>query len=180
MHEPARKILDAATTAIATTLSSEAAQVKSLREYNETARDRDPSKIAWSTTLPIELALKTATPQELRIHYGYNEEEWDALKENPVFMAELTAACELVKQEGMSFKLKARLQGEALLDTNWRLIHAPSSEVPAAVKAKLMEATWRMAGFDNKEGMQGPAVGFAIQINFTGGKNNGQASIEAG
>jgi hypothetical protein len=43
-----------------------------------------------------------------------------------------------------------------------------------------MEATWRMAGFDNKEGMQGPAVGFAIQINFTGGKNNGEASIQAG
>jgi hypothetical protein len=62
-----------------------------------------------------------------------------------------------VKKEGMSFKLKARLQSEALLETSWRLIHAPSSEVPPAVKAKLMEATWRMAGFDNKEGTSGPA-----------------------
>jgi hypothetical protein len=72
--------------------------------------DHDPSKIAWSATLPIELALKTATPQELRIHYGYSEEEWDALRENPVFMAELTAACELVRQDGMPFKLKCKLQ----------------------------------------------------------------------
>jgi hypothetical protein len=91
MYEPAKKILDAASSAIASTLSQEASQVRSLREYNETARDSDPSKIAWSTTLPIELALKTATPQELRVHYGYTEEEWDALRENPVFMSELIA-----------------------------------------------------------------------------------------
>jgi hypothetical protein len=180
VHEPARKILDAATTAIATTLGQEAEQVRSLRAYNDTARSHDPSKIAWSATLPIELALKTATPQELRVHYGYTEEEWDALRENPVFMAELTSSCELVKQEGMSFKLKCKLQSEALLETSWRLIHAPASEVPAATKAKLMEATWRMAGFDSKDGTQGPATGFAIQINFTGGKSHGEASIQAG
>jgi hypothetical protein len=180
MYEPAKKILDAASSAIASTLSQEASQVRSLREYNETARDSDPSKIAWSTTLPIELALKTATPQELRVHYGYTEEEWDALRENPVFMSELIAACDLVKKEGMSFKLKARLQSEALLETSWRLIHAPSSEVPPAVKAKLMEATWRMAGFDNKEGTSGPATGFAIQINFSGGGSRGETVIEAG
>jgi hypothetical protein len=178
--EPARKILDAATTAIATTLGQEADAVRSIRAYNAEARDKDPSKIAWSTTLPIELALKTATPQELRVHYGYTDEEWDALRENPVFLAELVSACELVKQEGMSFKLKARLQSEALLETSWRLMHAPHSEVPAAVKAKLMEATWRMAGFDVKDGNQGAPTGFAIQINFTGGKNNGEAVIEAG
>jgi hypothetical protein len=180
VHEPARKILDAATTAIATTLSREAAQLRSLREYNEEARDHDPSKIAWSTTLPIELALKTATPQELRVHYGYSEEEWDALRENPVFMSELVSACELVKVEGMSFKLKARLQSEALLETSWRLIHAPSSEVNPAVKAKLMEATWRMAGFDTKDGTNTPANSLAIQINFTGGKSHGEAVIQAG
>jgi hypothetical protein len=180
MNEPASKILAAATTAIATTLGQEAEQVRSLRAYNDEARSHDPSKIAWSTTLPIELALKTASPQELREHYGYTREEWDALRGNPVFMTELAAACELVRQEGMSFKLKCKLQSEQLLETSWRLIHAPSSEVPAATKAKLMEATWRMAGFDNKDGTQGPANSLAIQINFTGGRNNGEAIIQAG
>jgi hypothetical protein len=164
--------------AVATTIGQEATQVAAIRKYNADARVRDPSKIAWPSTLPIELALKTATPQELREHYGYTDEEWDALRENPVFMAELVQSCELVKQEGMSFRLKAKLQSEALLETSWCLIHAPSSEVPAAVKAKLMEATWRMAGFDVKEGNQGPANGLAIQINFTGGKSHGEAVIE--
>lgn len=163
------KALEQHATTIATALSTEGAQVASLREYNQRARDFDPSKLAWPTTLPVELALKTATPQQLRVHYGYTEEEWDALRENSVFMAELVTACDLVKQEGMSFRMKAKMQSEALLETSWRLIHAPHSEVAAASKVKLMEATWRMAGFDTKD-IAGAAGGsmLNIQINFSG------------
>jgi hypothetical protein len=161
---------------IAKSIGREAASVNALRAYNEDARRNDPSKIAWSATLPIELALKTATPQELREHYGYTQEEWQALRENPVFIAELASACEQMKQDGMSFKAKVRLQSEALLETSWCLIHAPASEVPAASKVKLMEATWRMAGYDNKD-QAGGMPGLAIQINFTGGQSNGAAII---
>lgn len=169
MHQQLGKAIEKASAVIATTLSQEASQVHSLREYNERARDHDPSMIAWPATLPIELALKTATPQELRAHYGFTDEEWDALRENPVFLTELIAACDLVKQEGMSFRLKAKLQAEELLTTSWRLIHAPNSEVPPAVKTRLMEATWRMAGFDAKDGSQGGAGNMLnIQINLGG------------
>lgn len=166
MQDPARKIFEAASTAIATTLSQEASQVTSLRQYNDAQRQRDPSKIAWATTLPIELALKTATPQELKEHYGYTDDEWASLRDNPVFITELTAACDLVKQEGMTFRLKARLQAEALLETNWRLIHAPGSEVPANVKADLIKTTFRVAGFDNREGVAGVGNMLNIQINL--------------
>ena len=169
------KQIEKAAKSVATSLGQEATQVAALREFNARARDHDPSKLAWPTTLPIELALKTASPQELRAHYGYTDEEWEALRDHPVFIAELAAAVELVKQEGMSFKLKARLQSEALLETSWRLIHAPHSEVPAAVKSRLMEATWRMAGFDSKDiNAAGGSAGLAIQINF----NGAQPSVE--
>jgi hypothetical protein len=165
------KQVEAASKAIVRTINQETEQVKDLREYNARARDMNPAALAWPTTLPIELALKTATPAELRDHYGFSSDEWDTLRENPVFMTELAAACELVKQEGMSFKLKARLQSEALLETSWRLIHAPHSEVPAMVKSRLMEATWRMAGFDSKDvNTPGGSAGLAIQINFNGGQ----------
>lgn len=166
MNEPAKKILEAASTAIVTTLGQEAAQVRSLREYNDTQRQRDPSQIAWASTLPIELALKTATPQELKAHYGYDDDEWAALRDNPVFITELTAACDLVKQEGMTFRLKARLQAEALLETSWRLIHAPGSEVPANVKSDLIKTTFRVAGFDSREGVAGVGNMLNIQINL--------------
>lgn len=154
--------------AIAATIGHESAQVQNLRAYNEAARDLDPSKLAWPATLPIELALRQFTPGELRVAYGYSEEEWDALRLNPVFLKELAGACELMSQEGMSFKAKVRFQAEAMLETNWRLVHAPTSEVPAASKVKLMEATWRMAGFDNKDGGGGSGNHLNIQINLGG------------
>jgi hypothetical protein len=165
------KHVEAASRAIVRTIGQETEQVRNLRDYNAKARDMNPAALAWPTTLPIELALKTSTPAELRDHYGFTEDEWETLRHNPVFMTELAAACELVKQDGMSFRLKARLQSEALLETSWRLIHAPHSEVPAMVKSRLMEATWRMAGFDNKDvNAPGGSAGLAIQINFNGGQ----------
>lgn len=156
--------------ALKRSIQAESEQVRNLRAYNEKARDTNPAALAWPTTLPIELALKTASPAELRDHYGYTSDEWDSLRANPTFVSELAAACELVKQEGMSFKLKARLQAEALLETGWRLIHAPHSEVPAAVKERLMSGVYRMAGFDHKGDINAPggSAGLAIQINFNG------------
>lgn len=157
--------------AIVRTIGQETAQVHDLRAYNAKARDHDPAKLAWPTSLPIELALKTASPSELRDHYGYTPEEWDALRDNPVFLKELADACDLVKLEGMTFRLKARLQAEAMLETSWRLVHAPGSEVPANVKADLIKTTFRVAGFDSKDNVAaGPGSGLAIQINFNGGQ----------
>lgn len=129
---------------------------------------RDPASIGWPPTLPVEIALKTAPLDEIRQAYGYTTEEWMRLKDDPQFLSDLTAAVHMVKKEGMSFKLKARLQAEELLKTSWRLIHAPSDEVPSSVKADLLKATMRWAGYDAKEQAvsAGGGVGFNIQINL--------------
>jgi hypothetical protein len=128
---------------------------------------RDPASIGWPPTLPVEIALKTAPLDEIRQAYGYSMAEWMALKDDPTFLADLAAAVQMVKKEGMSFKLKARLQAEELLKTSWRLIHAPSAEVPSSVKADLLKATMRWAGYDAKEQVAGSgAPTFAIQINL--------------
>lgn len=132
---------------------------------------KDPTGIVWPPTLPIELALKTASPEELRVEYGYGRAEWDALPHNPAFMKDLAAACELVRQEGMSFKLKAKLIAEENLKTTWKLIHSSVDEVPASVKKDLIIACARWAGFDNKN-VEGAAAGpvnantLNIQINL--------------
>lgn len=138
---------------------------------------KDPTSIAWSPTLPIELALKTASPEELKHEYGYTDEEWAALPKNPVFMRELAGACELVRQEGMSFKLKAKLIAEENLKQVWKMVHASHADVPAAVKGKLIELTARWAGYDPKTNGEGAVAGggplqantLNIQINLPGG-----------
>lgn len=134
---------------------------------------KDPTSLVWPPTLPIELALKTASPSELKVEYGYSDAEWEALPRNPVFMKDLAGACELVRQEGMSFKLKAKLIAEENLKAVWKMIHSDSASVPAAVKGKLIELTARWAGFDPRtNGEEGGAGGpvnantLNIQINL--------------
>lgn len=135
---------------------------------------KDPTTLSWPPTLPVELALKTATPPEIQIEYGYSDEEWEALRHNPVFLTELAGACELVRQEGMSFKLKAKIIAEENLKQVWKMVHAGHDAVPPAVKAKLIELTSRWAGFDprtNGEDNAGPvnANTLNIQINLGDG-----------
>lgn len=127
---------------------------------------RDPAEIGWPPTLPIEIALKTASMNDIRDAYGYSHEQWMALRDNPDFLADLAAAVEMVAQEGMSFKIKARLQAEELLKTSWRLIHAPIDEVPSSVKADLIKATARWAGYDTKENVAASGNNLNIQINL--------------
>jgi hypothetical protein len=134
---------------------------------------KDPTSLVWPPTLPIELALKTASPSELQVEYGYSDEDWDALPRNPFFMKDLMGACELVRQEGMSFKLKAKLIAEENLKTTWKMIHATHTEVTPSVKKDLILAVARWAGYDIKPGGEGgPGSGpvnpntLNIQINL--------------
>lgn len=131
---------------------------------------KDPTSIAWPPTLPIELALKTASPPELQLEYGYSDDEWAALRHNPAFLKDLGQACELVRQEGMSFKLKAKLIAEENLKQVWKMIHDSSGVVPPVVKGRLIELTARWAGFDPKGLGEGPGGGAlvsnALQINI--------------
>lgn len=141
-----------------------------LATFMEVRKSRNPVHVAWPRALLIELALKTATPPELQKEYGYSDAEWLALRDNPVFLSDLADMCTVVKQEGMSFKLKASLQAEELLTTTWKMIHAPQDDVPPNVKADLIKSTVRWAGLDNKPGENANGGGgmqaLAIQINL--------------
>jgi len=107
----------------------------------------NPAEIGnYPPTLPVEIALRTAPLQQICKEYNISHDEWLVLKEDPVFRADLAAAVELVKKDGMSFKLKAKLQSEELLKTSWRMIHSNNEDVPASVRADLLKFTVRAAG----------------------------------
>src|ERR1700675_1077851 len=86
-------------------------------------RHIDPARIGYPPTLPIEVVLRTASFKEIREAYGFTLEEWAALREDPVFLADLARVQADVQKEGVSFKLKARLQSDQLLQTAWNIIH---------------------------------------------------------
>jgi len=131
----------------------------------------DPACIGYPPTFPIEIALRSAPLQSICEAYGIDREEWDHIRTDVLFLRDLKAAMDMVAKEGMSFKLKAKLQAEELLKTSWRLIHA--DDAPPAIRAQLIQATMRWAGYDQpKEVGVVAGAGFAININFGGQQQN--------
>lgn len=127
----------------------------------------DPAIGAYPPTLPVELVLKTASIQEICESYGITEDEWNELRARPDLRADVARYKEMMKVEGMSFKLKAQLQSEELLKTSWQMIHAKDFNVPASVRADLIKATWRVAGLEpDKNAGGGNQTALQININM--------------
>jgi len=130
----------------------------------------DPAELGWPPTFPLELAMREHSVQEVCEAYGIDKQEWHRIRQDPGFIVELSAAVDTLKKEGMSFRLKARIQATSLLQTSWNLIHAPLEDVPANVKADLIKFTVRAAGLDasveQKGNAQAKAIGNALQINI--------------
>jgi len=122
----------------------------------------DPSLLGWPPALPIELAMGESSPREICESYNISKERFVEFTKNSVFQKAFADAREMLQKDGMAFKAKARMQAEALLPESWRLIH--SLHTPANVKAKLIEATWRVAGFEPKETDR--VMGSNLQINI--------------
>ena len=59
-------------------------------QFSQHPGQKDPSTLVWPPTLPIELALRTATPPVIQVEYGYTDEEWAALLHNATFMRPIT------------------------------------------------------------------------------------------
>lgn len=151
------------------TIGEDDLELEDLRDLqDEPARaPRDPAALGYPPMLPVELALREKPVQAIVTAYGIDLPRWRELCADEVFKADLEARVIELKQDGMSFKLKARLQAEELLKTSWNLIHEIST--PAAVKADLIKHTVRVAGLDasRDQGLgSSTAVGTALQINI--------------
>lgn len=108
----------------------------------------DPALLGFPPAMPLEIALRTAPIESICEAYDIDEPTWEALRQNPAFREQVKLAREMLKAEGMSFKMKARLQAEELLKTSWALIHGDAAIVPAHVKANLIIFTVKAAGLD--------------------------------
>lgn len=124
----------------------------------------DPAELGFPATLPFELAMRIAPKEEILAAYNIGPQAWDQLRADPVFRQAVKRAAEEVQKDGVSFRMKAKLQSEALLETSWKLIH--HTDTPSAVKADLIKFTARVAGYDAKDAAVGPNNAFQININL--------------
>lgn len=122
----------------------------------------DPAIFGFPPTLPIELALGDMPRNEILKAYEITPAYWDVLRNNVTFRKALSDAVEKLQREGMSFRVKAQMQSEALLETSFKMIH--DKNVPHNVRADLIKTTYKVAGLEPKESASA-AVG-ALQINI--------------
>lgn len=125
---------------------------------------RNPADLGFPPMLPVELAMKIDTPQRIFEAHGISKEQAAALVNHPVFIKSYQEAVEALKVEGMSFKLKARMQAEAFLTTSFAMVTNPATS--DAVRADLIKNTVRWAGYDAKAVDAGSGNSFNIQINL--------------
>lgn len=125
----------------------------------------DAARLGYPPTLPVELALKEKTPRELCAIYGISHDEWNRLRQDPVFVADVKARSIELETDGLSFKMKAQLQAVELLKKSWDMIHGPKT--PPAVAADLIKFTVRAAGLDgSKDQALAATQQNALQINI--------------
>jgi hypothetical protein len=129
-------------------------------------RPVDPARIGYAPTLPIEVVLKTAPIKDICTAYGLDEDEWELLRTDPVFIADVQRVHAEVQKDGVSFKMKARLQSELLLQTAWNIIHDITGATPPSVKADMIKAMWRVAGLEPTKSEGASANTNAFQINI--------------
>lgn len=132
-------------------------------EYTPTVVPRNPAELGFPPMLPIELAMHIDTPQKVCAAYGIDRNEFEALCSHPVFQKAFADAQSELQRDGMSFRLKARMQAEKLLEKSWTIIHDERTAPPVA--ADLIKSTVKWAGYEPK-GTDGAAPGSAFQINI--------------
>jgi len=125
---------------------------------------RNPAELGFPPLLPIELAMKIDTPANVFKAHGIDRAQAAAIVAHPVFIKSYQEAVEMLKVEGMSFKLKARMQAEAFLTTSFAMVTNPATS--DAVRADLIKNTVRWAGYDAKAVDAGSGNSFNIQINL--------------
>lgn len=125
---------------------------------------KDPSKFAFPPLMPMELAMRIDTPANICEAYGYSREDFAAMIQHPVFIKAYQEASEALKVEGASFRVKARLQAEAYLETSFAMVQNPATA--DSVRADLIKNTVRWAGYDAKAQESGQNNAFNIQINL--------------
>jgi len=126
---------------------------------------RDPSEMAFPALLPMELAMKVDTPEAICQANGITRGQFMQLIKHPVFIRAYQEAVELLKVDGMSFKVKAGMQAEEYLKIAFEMVHNPVTS--DSVRADIIKNTVRWAGYDHKAADAGnTGSNFNIQINL--------------
>ena len=134
--------------------------------------DRDPATLGYPELLPVELALRAHKPEAICRAFNISEERWEHIRNDPIFQKDLQARMIELENDGLSFKMKARLQCDNYLQKLWLItenknLDGTPADFPVAVRADIMKSVIRYAGLDSsKDQAAASIVGNALSINL--------------
>lgn len=113
----------------------------------DTALVTPPDKLSQAVTnysqhFVMELALGLESPDSLCIRYDITPYEYACLLANPVFQSDLNSWKQRMVDEGLSFKLKARVQAEAYLEEIDNLVNDPDTSKETKLAAISRVVAW--------------------------------------
>jgi len=123
----------------------------------------------WSDRLAFDVALRLEgsgeTLEEVAENHRITVDDLKRFSKDKQFAKRVEHWQGEIREHGMTFQLKARVQAEALLNTSWVMIHSP--EVSPAVRADLIKQTVKWAGLEanDKDGAL-QTGGVSITINL--------------
>lgn len=125
-----------------------------------------PLRRSWDDRFVQDLAMTligsgSKMPDLLR-EYDLTEDELREFALDPLFEQRVEYWRNQMKNEGFTFRLKAKAQAEELLDTSWQVIH--DQDVSPAVKADLIKWTAKMAGYEPTKDLTTDGGGVKINI----------------
>jgi hypothetical protein len=127
----------------------------------------NPAQLTWPPSLPYEVVMRHGTIRQICEAYNISRVEWLVLRDDPIFRADVARAAEELKQNGADFRIKAKLQANALLERSWQMVHEDYEVVPPSVQADLIKFTIRAAGLsEEKQSSAGGGMQNALQINI--------------
>ena len=154
-------------------LPDQGANLAPVRTGAEERQDERQSAIPalYKTTherLACELALRMDDTDAVFERYGYSPEAAQELMESPAFAVLLAKVGTEIRENGLSFRLKAKAISEELLPTAFDLATDPLCS--AAVRADLIKWAARVAGNEPApaKGVEQGSGGFTLSITFAG------------
>lgn len=119
--------------------------------------------------LAVELALQMEEPMETFKRHGLTPEQGAALLQSPGFAKILERMVTEVREQGLSFRMKARAIAEDLLPEAHDMATDPL--VSSAVRLDAIKWTAKIADLEPRtkdEGARGGGGGLTLSITFTG------------
>ena len=119
--------------------------------------------------LACELAMHMEEPEVIFERYGFGVEEASDLLESPAFAALLHRIGTEIRENGLTFKQKAKAQAEELLQHSFEIATDPHAS--AAVRADIIKWTAKMAGYEptpTKDVEAKTGGGLTLNITFAG------------